>query len=207
MTDTTDHTTFNGGERSPASKFRIAAGALSMLLVSGLIVTTSRAAFTQTTDNTGNSFTAGTVDLTDDDLGATRFTVTDMEPGQTITNCIVVTYNGTVDPSTVNLYSGGYVDSGNFADYLNVTVDEGDGGTYGDCTGFVEDDAGAEFANTLTFFDANHVSYATGVGEWDPTGVGQFKTYRITVELDAATPNAEQTESVTALNFTWEVQN
>lgn len=194
-------------ERSPASKFRIAAGALSLLLVSGLIATTSQAAFTKTTDNSGNSFTAGSVDLVDDDLGGTRFTVTNMEPGQTVTGCVVVTYNGTVDPSAVRFYSGGFVDSGDFGDYLNVTVDEGVGGTYADCTGFAEDDAGAEFADTLTQFDNLHTSYATGVGDWDPTGPAQSKTYRITVELDASTPDAEQNESVTALNFTWEVQN
>ena len=112
-----------------------------------------------------------------------------------------------VDPTLVKLYSGGFTDSGNFGDYLNVTVDEGDGGTFADCTGFVEDDAGAEFSDTLTQFDALHTNYGNGVGEWDPSAAGQFKTYQITVELDAATPNAEQNESVTALTFTWEVQS
>ena len=71
MLNRADKDDFETGGRNPASKFRIAAGALSLLLVSGLIVTTSRAAFTNATDNTGNSFTAGTVDLVDDDLGAT----------------------------------------------------------------------------------------------------------------------------------------
>lgn len=196
-----------GTGRSPAWAFRLAVAFASLLLVSALIVTTSRAAFTTTTDNTGNSFTAGSVALVDDDLTATRFTVTDMEPGETITRCILVTYNGTVDPQAVLLYSGGFVDSGNFGDYLNVTIDEGDGGDFSTCVGFVEDDAGAEFANTLTFLDANHTNYGNGFGEWDPSAAGQFKTYQITVELDAATPNAEQSESVTALTFTWEVQS
>lgn len=196
-----------GTGRSPAWAFRLAVAFASLLLVSALIVTTSRAAFTTTTDNTGNSFTAGSVALVDDDLGATRFTVTAMEPGETITRCIEVTYNGTVDPQVVRLYSGGFIDSGNFGDYLNVTVDEGTGGDFSTCVGFVEDDAGAEFANTLTFLDANHTNYGNGFGEWDPSAAGQFKTYQITVELDAATPNAEQNESVTALTFTWEVQS
>jgi len=194
-------------QRSLAGTYRVIAGVVSLLLVSALIVTTSRAAFSDTTDNTSNSFTAGNVDLSDDDSGATRFTVTDMVPGDTITRCIVVTYGGSVDPSVVNMYSGGFVDSGDFGDYLNVTVDEGDGGTYADCTGFTEDDVGAEFAGTLTSFDATHTSYATGFGEWDPSAAAQFKTYQITVELDASTPDAEQDESVTALNFTWEVQS
>ena len=193
--------------RDKAWAFRLVAAFLALLLVSVVIVTMSRAAFTTTTDNDGSSFTAGDVVLVDDDLGTSRFTVTDMEPGDTITSCIVVTYNGSVDPTFVKLYSGGFTDSGNFGDYLNVTVDEGDGGTFADCTGFVEDDAGAEFANTLTFLDATHTNYTNGFGEWDPSAAGQFKTYQITVELDAATPNAEQNESVTALTFTWEVQS
>lgn len=193
--------------RNPAWMFRLAVAALALFLVSALIVTTSRGAFTTTTDNAGNSFAAGNVVLTDDDLTATRFTVTDMEPGETITRCIVVTYSGSVDPTFVKFYSGGYTDSGNFADYLNVTIDEGVGGTYVDCTGFTEDDVGAEFTNTLTQFDTLHTNYGNGVGEWDPSASGQFKTYQITVELDGATPNAEQDESVSVLTFTWEVQS
>ena len=193
--------------RNPAWVFRLVVASVALLIVSALIVTTSRAAFTTTTDNAGNSFTAGDVVLVDDDLAVSRFTVTDMEPGTTVTSCIVVTYNGSVDPSLVKLYSGGFTDSGNYGDYLNVTIDEGVGGTFASCAGFVEDDAGAEFANTLTFMDANHTNYGNGFGEWDPSVAGQFKTYQITVELDAATPDAEQNESATALTFTWEVQS
>jgi Camelysin metallo-endopeptidase len=193
--------------RNPAWVLRLAVAFVSLLVISALIMTTSRAAFTMTTDNSGNSFTAGNVDLVDDDAGATRFTVTAMAPGDTITRCIEVTYNGTVDPQVVRLYSGGFIDSGNFGDYLNVTVDEGTGGDFAGCAGFVEDDAGAEFANTLTFLDATHNNYGNGFGEWDPSAAGQIKTYQITVELDAATPAVEQSESVTALLFTWEVQS
>jgi hypothetical protein len=119
----------------------------------------------------------------------------------------VVTYNGTLDPTVVRLYSGGLVDSGNFGDWLNVTIDEGTGGTFGDCSGFTEDDAGAEFADTLTQLDALHTDYGSGFGEWDPSGAGQTKTYRIAIEIDAATPSGEQDESVTALRFFWEAQS
>ncbi len=180
---------------------------LSFLLVGFLVITGSRAAFTDNTGNTGNSFTAGDVDLVDDDSGSVMFTVTNMEPGDSLTDCILVTYQGTiVDPSAVKLYSGGYIDSGDFADYLNLTVEEGSGGTFGDCTGFSLENA-IESGGTVTAFDATHTDYASGAGVWDPSGTPQSKTYRITVELDAATPNAEQGESVSALTFTWEVQS
>ncbi|NNE10880.1 MAG: hypothetical protein HKN41_01390 [Ilumatobacter sp.] len=175
--------------------------------MSAQMVMTSRAAFTMTVENAANTFTAGTVDLVDDDLGGTLFNVPAMAPGQTITNCIVVTYNGSLDPNPVVMYSGGFVDSGNFGDYLTLTVDEGTGGTFGDCTGFTEDDVGAEFSDTMTQFDALHTNYSNGFGEWDPTGTGQSKTYQLTVQLAPTTPDVEQGESVTTLSFTWEVQS
>lgn len=187
---------------------RAAVALLALLFISVQMVTTSRAAFTMTTQNSGNSFTAGTVDLTDDDGGSgTMFVVPAMRPGQTITNCIVVTYNGTLDPTFVRLYSGGFVDSGNLGDFLTLTVDEGTGGAFNNCGGFVEDDAGAEFSDTLTQFDALHNGYVNGFGEWDPSAAGQTKTYRLTVSLSAATPDAQQAESLTSLAFTWEVQS
>lgn len=193
--------------RSPAWIFQGLVGLLALVLVSAHMVTTSRAAFTMTTQNTANTFTAGTVDLVDDDLGGTLFNVPAMAPGQTVQNCIVVTYNGSLDPSPVKLYSGGFVDSGNFGDYLTLTVDEGTGGAFNDCTGFSEDDVGAEFSDTLTQFDALHTNYTNGFGDWDPSAPGQTKTYRLTVQLDPTTPDVEQGESVSTLTFTWEVQS
>jgi predicted ribosomally synthesized peptide with SipW-like signal peptide len=180
---------------------------VTLAVVSGLIVQRSVAVFTATTDSPGNSFSTGTVDLVDDDLGAAMFTATGMVPGQSVTDCIVVTYQGTVaDPSGVKLYSGGYTDSGDLDTYLNLTIDEGTGGTFGDCTGFGLENT-IESGGTLSDFDATHTSYATGAGVWDPSSTPESKTYRITVELDAAAPDAEQGESVTAATSTWEVQS
>ena len=191
----------------PSAMVWLLALPVSLAVVSVLVVTNSVAAFTSSTDNTGNSFTAGTVDLVDDDLAAVLFTVTDMEPGTTTTDCIEVTYQGTVaNPSAVKIYSGGYTDSGNYDTYLNLTVEEGTGGVFGDCTGFTLENT-IESAGTLSDFDTAHTNYATGAGVWDPAATPESKTYRITVALDAAAPDAEQGESVTAMTFTWEVQS
>ena len=50
--------------------------------------------------------------------------------------------------------------------------------------------------------------YATGYGSWTPTGLGTGnpvdRSFRITVELASA--STAQSESVTAVPFTWEVQ-
>jgi len=177
----------------------------SLLLVSVVTITGSRAAFNDATDNSANSFTAGSIDLVDDDTGSAMFSVSNMMPGDTEVECIVVTYQGSItNPSAVKLYSGGYTDSGDFGDYLNLTIEEGSGGSFGDCSGFSANNT-IESGGTLADFDSTHTNYATGAGVWDPSSTPESTTYRFTVELDSATPNAEQGESVTALTFTWEV--
>ncbi len=181
--------------------------AASFLLVSFLIVTVSRAAFSDTTDNSLSSVTAGTVTLTDDDSGLVLFNIGAMMPGDTSTNCIVVTYSGTVtNPASVEMYSGGYIDSGDLGTYLNVTIEEGTGGSFGSCGAFVLENT-IEPTGTLASWDTTHTNYATGAGVWDPASTPESKTYRITLEFDAAAPNSEMGESVTALAFTWEVQS
>ncbi len=198
---------FNGHQTKRRSWFAIGVATLaSFLLVSFLVVGTSRAVFSDTTDNTGNSLSAGTVTLTDDDSGSVLFNVT-MLPGDTVQNCIVVTYGGSVsDPGAVRIYSSGYVDSGNFGDFLDIVVEEGNGGAYNDCSTFNLENT-IEPLGGLTTWDATHTNYANGAGVWDPSGTPESKTYRITMVLDPTTPNAEQGESVTALAFTWEVQS
>lgn len=177
---------------------------VSFALVSLVVLTGSRAAFTDSTDNTGSEFAAGDVVLTDDDAGGILFNVSNMAPGDEAVNCIAVTYSGSItDPGPVRLYSGGFTDATGLASYLNVTIEEGSGGVFNDCSAFVFE--GTVFGNTLAFFDTNHGDYATGAGAWNPSSTSESKSYRITVELDAGTPNAQQGASVTAVGFVWEV--
>ncbi len=190
-----------------ASLTRLGVMAVGLLLVGLLVISGSRAAFTASTSNSANSLDAGTVTLTDDDTAAAMFTVSDMVPGQQEVRCILVSYTGSVaDPAAVKLYSGGYADSGNFAEYLNLTVEEGTGGVFGDCSSFVFEST-IESGGTVTDFDTASTSYATGVGAWDPSSTPESKAYRFTLELDPATPDTQQGESVTGLTFTWEIQS
>lgn len=178
--------------------------AVSFALVGVLVLTASRAAFTDTTANTGSAFAAGTVVLSDDDLGSAVFAVSGMAPGDTATGCISVTYGGSItDTGPVRLYSGGYADSAALGSYLDLTIEEGTGASFGDCSGF--DPEVTLFSGVLAAFDAAHGDYATGTGSWQPASAGQSKSYRITVQLDGATPNSQQGASVTGLTFVWEV--
>lgn len=194
----------------------VLAALLGLALVAAMITRTSEAAFTATTDNTGNTFTAGTITLTDDDGGATAlFNVSGMVPGDVEVGCIVVTYGGTVStPGAVTLYSGGFTDvasgtgsSDGLSDNLLVTIEEGTGiSGFNDCTGFTA--TGTIHAqSTLAAFDAARADYASGAGTWTPTGPGDTQAYRVTVELDANTPNDEQGAATNGLGFTWEVQS
>lgn len=183
-------------------KVQIAAAVASLLMVSLFVVRASSAAFSAQTGNPSNSWTTGSVSLTDDDGGgaaSAMFKVTGMMPGDTVTKCIAVTYTGSVDPAPVKLFSA--VTDNGLADHLDVTIKEGDGGGYSSCTGFV---ASATLANavTLTAFGANN-SYATGVGTWDPTATGQTKTYQFVVTLGSDTPEGAQGSDAQA-TFTWE---
>ncbi len=156
--------------RSRATVVRGAVIFAALAIVSVVLVSRSSAAFTASTDTSGSSFSSGNVDLVDNDQGAALITVADMKPGQTVTDCIVVTYQGSIpDPLGVKLYSGGYADTGTFADHLLLTVDEGNGGTVDDCTGFVSD--GPIVTNqALSAFDGAATDYASGVGDVGPLG-------------------------------------
>lgn len=180
--------------------------ALGILVSGAVVLTTSRAAFSDTTDNSNNSFTTGTVDLVDDDSGSAAFTVTNMVPGGSVTRCILVTYQGTIpDPGPVRFYSGGFADSGTLGSYLNLTVEEGTGGDFSTCTGFTA--SGTIESATLTQFNTDHTNYSNGAGTWNPSGTPESRTYRITVQLSASTPSNQQGQSVTNLVFTWETQS
>ena len=178
------------------------------ILTAGLLVSSgTRAAFTSTTDNTGNSLSAGTVALVDDDSASVLFNVSNMAPGDSSQNCIVVTYQGTIaDPTAVKLYSGGYTDSAALADWLDVVIEEGTGGSFGNCGAFSLVNT-IETGGDLLAFDTAHTDYASGAGVWDPSSTPDSVTYRITFTLDALTPDTEEGASVTDLIFTWETRS
>jgi predicted ribosomally synthesized peptide with SipW-like signal peptide len=191
--------------RTTTRAISVIAALVSLAGVTLLIGRASNAAFTDTTSTTG-SFSAGQVELVDDDAGSATFTVTDMVPGpgSTVEECITTTYQGTTpDPGAVHLYSGGLVDTG-LAPHLDVTVEEGTGGSSASCAGFTP--GGTIYSGTLSGFDTAHTSYGTGVGTWNPASTPESTTYRFTATLGSDTPNAAQSTTAAA-TFVWEVQS
>lgn len=173
------------------------AAALSAAAVSALVFTATNAAFTATTDNAGSSFDAGTVALSDDDGGTALFSVTDMVPGDTVTDCIEVTYDGTIvgaDLAGLNLYGSS---SGALAAELDLTVARS--AAAGSC---------AAFASAATVYSGDLGSlgtdFATGSAGLTPSATGETVAYQFSVTLPASASNTVQGASAAA-SFTWEV--
>ena len=196
--------------RPRTARLRTWAAPLVAVAVSGLVVTqSSYAAFSKTTSNPTNNWTAGTVTLSDDDdTNTAMFTATLLTPGSTGTKCIVVTSTGSL-ASTVKLYATGYSTTNALGTYLDMVIDEGTGGTFAtsgptSCTGFT---FGAnDFTGTLAAFAAAKTSFASGVSSWAPAGGAQSKTFRFTYTLNAAAPIGTQSGTA-SIGFTWGAQN
>src|SRR4051794_8120993 len=71
------------------------ATAVTLVGATALVANTTLAAFTRTTSSAGSA-AAGSVVLSDDDGGTTLISLAGAVPGSTQTNCVTVTYAGTL---------------------------------------------------------------------------------------------------------------
>ena len=181
---------------------RLGAVAAGLLVMSLFVVTGSRAAFTASTANGSNTFTAGTVTLSDDDSGSVMFNLTGMKPGDTATKCVNVTYTGSL-AADVKLY--GTVGGTGLATYLDTVIDVGTGAAGGattDCTGFT---GPTNLHNgTLEAFGTAYTDYTNGAGGFTGATNPSTRSYRVTVTLQDNNLAQGKTASVA---FTWEAQN
>jgi alpha-tubulin suppressor-like RCC1 family protein len=160
----------------------------------------TEAQFTATTSAAGNSWQAGSVQLGDDDSGSALVAVSGLLPGSSGAACITVTYSGSL-PAAVTLAAVSL--SGSLAPHLDLSVQEGSGGAYGSCTGFVP--SSVVWSGTATAFAAAASSYATGVGFFGAPTSGVQRTYQVRYSLDAAAPSSAQ-GGTAALDLRWEAR-
>jgi hypothetical protein len=166
------------------------------------------AALSGSTVNTGNSFSAGTVALTDNDGGSTpMFTFTNQRPGVVDNSCIRVNYTGSLS-ATVKMYA---TVAGSLSPYVTVTVTRGTDSSpaFDSCTSFSADAInynglgnGVLYSGPLSSFPS---SYATALA--DPAaswGSSSTASYRFSVQI--ADDNAAQGLSATAM-FSWEARS
>lgn len=196
-----------------AALVRVSAILASLLMISILVVTGSRAAFTDTTDNAANTFnSAANITLTDDDTGAKLFTVTGLTPGARVENCIEVTFAGASPNADIRMYSGAYA-AGPLDSALNIEVSIGTGGGFvatelgggeGDCSGYT---AGTIFFALAPLADFGAITTYGGATQAWTTGVqGPVQVYRIAVEMDATADNSYADLASGEVTFIWEAQ-
>jgi len=167
-------------------------------------------AFSSTTTNAGNTITAGTVAIADNDAGAAMYSIAAAKPGESVSKCIKVTYTGSLD-ADVHIYTTSTI--GSLGQYVELTITPGTQTTpsFPSCTGFVADSGGALYTGTLQNFGTTKNSYANGVVDY-PGSTTKWATndsviYQVTATLQSSAPDAAQGLTTGSHTFTWEARN
>ncbi|TMM38297.1 MAG: hypothetical protein E6F99_09720 [Actinobacteria bacterium] len=197
--------------RTPSKRMRLALLLAAIpigLLGSGLFVwQASYSAFSDTTTNGANSWSAGTVTISSAP-GTAMFTASGLKPGDNGTACIKVTYTGSLN-SVVKLYlKNADLTGTGLATYLTFQVNEGTGNN-ANCSDFAQsaNDYNAvgmgDTTKTLSGFNTTAHDYSTGLSSWSAT-TGGTKTYEFIWQLQDNNSAAGLTAGAT---FTWEADN
>ncbi|MCM3661191.1 CalY family protein [Georgenia satyanarayanai] len=178
---------------------------LGFVISAVLVWQASYAAFTDTTENAGNSWTAGSVTITDDDQDAALFTAADLVPGSTGSQEITVTYEGTLD-AAVKVYGADFAvlaptgggqsleqvsATGNtLADNIVITIEGNEGDELG------AGPTGTLYTGTLAGFASTHGEANTPM-RYDVAGDSNMKgTFRFTYRVKDDAPPSVQGQQV-----------
>lgn len=180
-------------------------GALGSLAAMGVF-----GAFSSTTTNAGNTITAGSVALADNDAGAAMYSIANAKPGESVSKCIKVTYTGSLD-ADVRIYTTSTI--GSLGQYVELTITPGTQTTpsFPSCTGFTADSGGALYSGTLQNFGNTKNSYANGVVDYPGSGTkwaaNESVVYQVTATLQSSAPDTAQGLTTGSHTFTWEARN
>jgi len=196
--------------RTPSKRTRrllaLSTGPVAILVAGLMVWQGSEAAFTAETFNAGNNWQAGSVTLSNDGTGGAMFSIGHLVPGDTGEHCIVVTATG--ETGIVKTYTQDNVSDG-LQNNITMKIEQGTGGSFGDCTNFVP--AATHDTQPLATLFADHASYATGILPWTTSTATETKTYKFTWTFDTGTlteaqVNALEGQSVRT-TIEWELQN
>lgn len=209
---------FGLSERKPAHRGERREGIGSKLALTALILGVlgtiagvgTWSAFSATTDNSGNSFTAGTVAIGDDDAGSAMLSLANAKPGDSDAACIVVDYSGSL-PASVKLY--GSTGGTGLAQYMDLTVTRGTKSSgFDSCGDFTPDGAdyigsgaGVIYSGTLQGYPGGYgggIDDAPGAVETWTTGETHAYRFVVTVQNDGAAQGLTASQV-----FTWEARN
>lgn len=174
----------------------------------------SWAAFRVLGQNSGNAITSGTVAVGDNDGGSAELSLSSALPGDTDSDCIKVTYTGSL-ASTIRLY--GTTTGTGLDPYLDLKVtrgtyspsDPGDGSCTNfsaDATNYIGAGAGVIYNGTLQGYAD---SYTAGLVDPTPGSPESWTTNESHVyKLQVTVQNNSAAESKTAnQDFVWEARN
>ncbi|WP_375425276.1 TasA family protein [uncultured Friedmanniella sp.] len=172
-----------------------------------LVGQASYASFSSKVSNGGNTFSVGTVTLSDDDSGSTLFSLTNLKPGSAGSRCISVVSSGSL-PSSVKLYATDASVTKGLGGYVTLAITQGTGASFGSCSGFTALSSGsAVYSGTVTAFTGAATGFGSGVGSWSPTGTAsETRSFQLAYTVSASTPDSAQ-GGTAAFGLTWEAQN
>jgi len=171
------------GEHGPKSRLRRMRGAgtaVGLLVSAALVWQSSHAAFTDTTTNPGNTWTSGTVTVSDNRSGVKVFNLSGLKPGDSGDQCIQVTYQGTLANATINFYVDNFTDNstgGAWGAGIKLTITTGGGSCpVGSITGSSTpiNDVALSTLNSTYDFPAGSSMYA-----WSNPSTNDMRPYNV----------------------------
>jgi hypothetical protein len=201
-----------------------------LLASSALLWQAARATFTSTTSNPGNSFTSGTVAISDNDAGSAMFTANSLSPGGTATVCMGVTYTGSLTPSAIKLYTSGAQESTDGGSSWHAWVHNSAGDMDNNLTMVIQvsgNDLAADPVNSCapegvgTFTDVaaaapgtnmetminTYTNFATGLpSQWGTITANKWRVWKFTYTFSASAPNTAQNSGL-KVDFVWEANS
>jgi hypothetical protein len=217
--------------RSIARSGTIAGLVVAMIATGGLVWKASYAAFSATTTNPGNSWSTGSVTITNDKSGAAVFSVAVVEPdtGSSTLNppgsgaftassaaaggsaCIKVTYTGTMT-ADIRMYATltNTGADGGLGQFLLFDVDTGTDTAPGSdptCATYTSSTYRyGSASNTNVYLNGMPTGYVGGLAGWTGATQNTSRWYRLSWLMPATVSASSQGEEVQA-TFVWEAQN
>lgn len=188
------------GRLSGAALMRIGGATAAVALASAFVLPGSYAAFSGTTSNTGNTWTAGTVNLTNNRATA-MFTASNIAPGYTESHCITVSTTSSM-ATILSFYAAQGANTNGLADNLTLKVDAGSGGTdyASSCTGFTT--AQTLYSGTMSGLSSTHGTAGTAIDVTNQLPANGSQQFMITATLPSNAPSSVQSGQA-GMDFTW----
>lgn len=188
------------GKVSSAVLIKIGMLTAAAALASAVVVPASFAAFTGSTANAGNTWTSGSVNLTNNKATA-MFTAANIAPGYTESHCITVSTTSSI-ATALSFYATQGANTKALADNLTLKVEAGSGGTDGatSCTGFAS--AQTLFTGAMTGLSTASGTAGTAIKVTAPLAAAGSQQFMITAALPAGTPDTVQSGTA-GMDFNW----